>query len=208
MTKNKKDKNKNTKSILDDDIHAQEKIHAQKVQQTKQNLDVPIAICEWYSYNGRRCRGSRNQDVDFCDYHTVLKNDFQILDKEDDSSCCVKKDIKLIPRNKNHITYVMDNLGYDQPDNVDVCLPGGSVEEGSIIADDYIVLAADDTKYYYESHKGKEKAKTLRILLTDHCDEIGVVSVRDSVYCQDCYIKASKKLGYPSLKLFGYELVD
>jgi hypothetical protein len=199
----------NIKEYSDDKINSDpglEKLHRKKIQVNEDK----IAICEWYSYNGRRCRRTRPNDGDFCDYHDVIKDDYKILDnkKETEHDCFVKKDIKIMPRNKTHIVGIMDKLNYDKSDVVDIFLSGGSVEEGSIENDDYIELSIDDTKFYYENKKGFNKAKNLRIMLTEYCDKKGIVSVKGDVYCQDCYVKTSKKLGYPNLKLFGYEIEE
>ena len=103
---------------------------------------------------------------------------------------------------------IMEKLNYDKSDVVDIFLSGGSVEEGSIENEEYIELSLDETKFYYENKKGFNKAKSLRILLTEYCDKTGIVSVKGDVYCQDCYVKASKKLGYPNLKLYGYDIEE
>lgn len=162
-----------------------------------------IAICEWYSYNGRRCRRGCSNNSEFCNLHNVLKDDYKILKKE--KECCEQRNIKLIPRSKKYIKGMMKKLGYEDTDKVDVYLPGGAIEEGSIDEESFIELSLDETRYYYEAKKGEEKAKTLRIVLTEECNNSAIVSVKDENYCYDCYVKKAKKIGYPHLKLYGYK---
>jgi hypothetical protein len=200
----KESKDNITKELLEDNMKKIEGItkNKLKLQDIKDNI-MKISICEWYSYNGKRCRRTCDTDSEFCNFHNVLKEDFKILKKEED--CSVRRDIKIIPRNKDHVKGILTKLRYDDSDIVDVYLPGGSTEEGSIAEDDYIELTVDETKYYYESKKGSEKAKSLRIMLTEDCVENAVISVRSEPFCRNCYIKKSKKIGYPHLTLFGYK---
>jgi hypothetical protein len=132
-----------------------------------QNSEVDeeeVTVCEWYGYDKKRCkRESRGKK--FCKIHNVLIKDYSIIkdDEDDDSMCCLNRDIKIKPRSKKHIDMIMKELNYNE-NMVEVSMSGGSIEEGDITSDDYILLTSDETCYYYEPEKGQLKASSLRII--------------------------------------------
>ena len=179
-------------------------------KEQKQDESLPdIAICEWFSYNGRRCRctvSSSSLKKNFCNKHNILIHDYKLVDPNDTSiNCCTKTKVKVVPRSKQHVVQILEQFNYET-EFVDVYFPGGFVEEGSTEHDDYIELISDGTKFYYDgtdqcSEKGSRKTKNIKLSFENVCPNDPVVAVKDDVYCKECYIKISKKLGYPKLKL-------
>jgi hypothetical protein len=171
-----------------------------------------VTICSWYTYKHTRCSRKSNGSK-FCDLHNTLKRDLRLLTKNesDEFSCATKKELKFVPRSRDHIIQVMKRLNYDQQ-FVDVCFPGGLIEEGTIEEDDCIKMP-DDTKIYYSTtEKNKLKAKNIKVLFVNFCKEDPVISIRggkeengddleDTLYCKNCYKSVSKKIGYPKLSV-------
>ncbi len=154
-------------------------------------------ICTWYSYNGKRCRQFCKDE--FCKKHTLLITDFEYLKNSKDLECSTKKDVKITPRSKEHLNYVMMQLKYETT-YVDVYTSADIVEEGDITSDDFIELP-DKTKYFYSGSRGQYKAKDIKILFVDYCKSDPIIKVNDMYYCKECYIKNAKKLDYPVINL-------
>jgi hypothetical protein len=165
--------------------------------------EAPISVCEWSSYNGKRCSRKSNGSH-LCQKHAVLIKDFKIIDKKDfrNKECLTATEIKVVPMSYIHVKNMQEKYDHSGM-NIDVHFPGGHVEECNISNEDYIETP-DGTQYFYESNsfsKGKQKAKNIKIHFTKFCNNKPIVSYYDDIYCKECYKNVSKKLGYPRISI-------
>ena len=152
------------------------------------------------------CAYGRNVPVSnmFCERHTnIMKYFRRVNDDEKYKSCSTFKEIKIIPRSWDYLVYIMDKYEINKEDNVDIFLPGGSVEEGDIKNEDYIELVSDGKKYYYQPEKKQLNTKNLKIILPAYCIKKPYMFRIDTktYYCEDCYEKIGKN-DYPHISLF------
>ena len=77
----------------------------------------------------------------------------------------------------------------NEDDKVDVYIKGGYPEEADISNKEYVLLLADNTKYYYTAKRGQTKAKDLRVMLRYFCSNDSVIMIKDVKYCEECYKK-------------------
>jgi hypothetical protein len=141
--------------------------------------------CKWISSEGP-CTVITTTGL--CKRHSVIINDYIPITNEKD--CSISKEIKIIPRSKEHILSVAKSLGYEYSESVtkfDVCQPGGFIDEGDISDPEYIQLQSDNSVYYYTSKRGSLKAKDLKIKFISYCTGTPVISVRGLKYCSECY---------------------
>ena len=177
---------------------------------------IEETFCEWHSYNSNKC-GKKSNSKKLCPKHELLKNDFQILNSNDDKSiiCCKESIIKIPkPRSRDHIIEMMKIHNIDGiSDNViDVQLSRDNIEEAVIESDDYIELSSDGARYYYDDKviRGKHKTKELQVIFKKYCDNKPIIKIINSedIYCKNCYISECKganplnqKYKYPNLKI-------
>lgn len=174
-------------------------------KKTEQEIDEPVInICKWITYANKRCR--KITDKDFCRVHHKLLEDYEYLESAEDADgselvCETASTIKVVPRSREHLVSVMKKIGLEEELNVEIIFPGGSIESGEISAEDYIEMF-DKTRYYYENDsktKGLKKTKDIKVILEKYCQEDPVVRYNEVCYCKECYVKESKKNGYPTL---------
>jgi hypothetical protein len=170
----------------------------EKEEFVENDKDIPITICCWYTYSGKRCKQLSNNKK-FCKKHEVLVKDFKFIENGKDYECSTKKDIKFSPRSKEHLEYMMTKLGH-QTSYVDVCFGDGLMEEGDISSNDYIELS-DKSKYYYEGTRGDLKTKNIKLYFEDFCKHFPVIGILENMYCEQCYKNVAKKLDYPAISL-------
>ena len=58
-----------------------------------------VTICEWFSYNGKRCK-RESKGRKYCKLHRVLIKDFNFLKKDNEEVCSSESEFKIIPRSK------------------------------------------------------------------------------------------------------------
>lgn len=156
-------------------------------------LDVLSVICHWSTYHGTHCRRTIHKHNfknkgNLCSLHKDLMVDYEWL-KNSDELCETTKEIKIIPRSYKHIKNVMNKMGKTDDDCVDVYMAGGSIEEAYIGNENYIELVSDNSRYYYNYHKGQYKSKDLKIILKEYCPDDAVICARGTNYCEKCYKK-------------------
>ena len=200
IRKKVKNSSKSNKKKIENDIENDIKDDISVISSSSSiESDIEVTICEWYSYNGKRCK-RESKGKTFCKLHKVLVKDFKkVQDKT--QLCSIEKEIKITPRSKEHVNAIIGKLNYDDCDSAEAYLQGGGKEDADITHDDYIELILDGTKLYYEPEKGQAKAKSIRLIFVQFCDNPALISFKDEKYCKDCYKKVSKKLGYPCIKL-------
>ena len=171
------------------------------LKDSEQNDEDEVTICNWYCYDGKRCKKLSNSDK-FCKMHNILIKDFTLVHNE--TECSTQKDIFLVPRSKEHIKVFLKSIGYNDDEIMaDVVVSKDVIEEMDISNNDYIESTnGDDIKFYYEGlgERGLPKAKNLKLRFIQYCSGKPVVLVDDILYCKECYIKISKKNGYPKLR--------
>jgi len=156
-------------------------------------------LCEYYS-GDNFCKRNHLINSHYCKYHDsiiLLFKDVRNLNE----SCSTSKIIKFVPRSKQHLLTVMEKLNILEK-FIDV-LPRGIndillMEEASYNDDDFIEIMSDSTRYYYESMRGKEKTKNLRVIFTKHCLDPGIIKINNTIYCESCYNKNNK---FPGIHL-------
>lgn len=176
---------------------------------SKDKETVKVTICEWTNYSGKRCR-STTSGSKLCAKHDVLIGDYKIMkypDKNKQELCSTTKNHKVAPRSKEHLKGLMKKYGGYETDDVNVYTTGGMAEDGDISHQDYIKILSDETCYYYEparatsrDEKSQLNANKLRVEIIESCDNVGIINVRSTLYCKQCYIKESKKNGHPTIE--------
>jgi len=142
-------------------------------------------VCDWSTYKGSHCKKIVN-GTKFCDLHNDLINSYSKICCDD--FCETFKEIKIVPRSYKHIKAIMSGMK-NEDDIVQVYLAGGSIEEADISNMDFIVLNSDNSKFFYLPKRGQNKAKDLKIILRDYCQNNSVISLKGVKYCEECYKK-------------------
>ncbi len=149
-------------------------------------------ICAWTSYKGGFCKkiivADPKRSVSFCTLHTEMSLKYSKVTGRNDQ-CETWKDIKVSPRSYRHIRSLMENMGYDDEDSIQVVFPGGSVEDANISNIDYICIDSDESKFYYNFVKGQKRTNSLKVLLRSFCKNEALISFGGVKYCEECYKK-------------------
>lgn len=154
------------------------------------NYDSDSGLCYWTLYTGKRC--TKNSDEFFCSRHTRNALFYKFLKKDSRSTsiCSTKKDIRFIPKSRDHINHVKNILHINQ-DNTEVNIfLSGITYKGDISNNGFILI--DNIEYYYVPEKGQPKAKDLRIVMTNQCNIEPVISINGVLYCNKCYYQKMK----------------
>ncbi len=175
-----------------------------KKEEEKKEDDIQITFCEWTTHKGTRCCSKTKNNNKFCVKHLVLKNDYVVLKaetvEEEKLMCLTKKEVKFVPRSKEHIDSMLEKLGYESTETVEVLCEGGVIIDGDKSNESYIELNTDKTKFYYASIKGQHKIKEIKVKLIDFCKRKPIILLTDEYFCKECYVSLAKKRGYPTLK--------
>jgi hypothetical protein len=177
-----------------------------EVEPKVETLVEPEVFCNWFTYK-KKCGTVIDKTEKYCKKHKHLLERFEIIKKPKDFACSTTRDFKIIPRSKQYIYNVYDNVQVERTDLVDVYFQGGYVEEGCIENELYVELTSDNTKYYYQAERKQLRAKTLKIMVKEYCvrDPIVYFKDTDTYYCLECYTKFGKKDNYnfPHHSLFS-----
>jgi hypothetical protein len=107
---------------------------------------------------------------------------------DDEPLCETFKDIKVAPRSYKHLRSIMSSFN-NEDDIVQVYLAGGSTEEADISNMDFITLSSDGSKFFYNPKKGQNRAKDLKVILRQYCQNSGVIGFNSTKFCRECYEK-------------------
>lgn len=166
------------------------------------------AVCEWYGYRNTRCRLNCVKSQKFCKLHIEYLKDFNVYPEDTEELCGTYRDVKIKPRSYKHLKGVMSMLGISER-FIQVKTPCNDMEEEADISNqDYIEMTMDNSRYYYANIKGELKARDLRLLFKEYCDEKAKVNVRGTVFCSKCYTKEGIKKPFPALGLLNTNLKE
>jgi len=160
-------------------------------------------LCDWTTYKGSHCKKIINYEYNdnnndkknhkhssrFCDLHRDLITRYTKISKEelgDEELCAIFKEIKVTPRSYKHLKTVMSNIG-NEDNRVQIYLAGGYIEDADISNVDFIVLDSDNSRFYYTPQKGQNKAKDLKVILREYCQQPCLVNFNGLKYCEECY---------------------